>query len=122
MADLLFHPPPDVPFEFDFDVPYGARELLRAIGMPAPLPQAGPRSVALVRDEIALARQVITQLVPDERKLKEAFFYLAGHQQGYNDRVVSFETLPPDPVLVWTEEKLRQRGRPVSMPRAGEGR
>jgi hypothetical protein len=122
MVDLLFHPPPDVPFEFDFDIPYGARELLSAIGMPAPPPQPGPKSVALIRDEIALARKAIAQFARDERKLKEAFCYLAGHQQGYNDRVVSFETLPPDPVIVWTEDKLRRRGRPVDRPRAGEGR
>jgi hypothetical protein len=120
-AAIRLNRPQEVPLEFDFGIEYETRAWLEAAGMPTIPPRSGVRSASLVRDEMEFLGQAVA-LLSDDRKAREAIFYMDGNGQGYTDRVLVRDELPPDPVIVWVEETLRRRGRTVSMPRAGEGR
>lgn len=121
-ATIRLHRPPPLPFEVDFEIDYEVRNWLQAIGQPAAAPRAGPRSASMIRDELGIVRQVVTRILSDERILREALFYIEGNLEGYNDVAVVPEDLPPDPVIVWNEQRLRYAGRPLRISQAGEGR
>lgn len=121
-AAIRLHHPPKLPFELDFDFEYEARNWLEATGLPAAEPPAGPRSVAQVRDALEIVRRVVVEILSDDRTLRETLFYMEGVLEGYNDRARVPEDLPPDPVIVWTEQRLCESGRRVTISRAGEGR
>lgn len=121
-ASVRLNRPLDVPLEFNFDIELETRTWLEAAGVSSVPPRSDFRTASLVRDELELLDQAIAHVLSDDERVREAIFYIDGHQQGYTDRVVVPEQLPPDPVIVWTEEKLRRRGSPVTRPRAGEGR
>jgi hypothetical protein len=114
--------PLDVPLEFDFGSELETRTWLEAAGVSTVPPRSDFRTASLVRDELEVLDEAIAHVLSDDKRVREAIFYIDGSQQGYTDRVVVVEELPPDPVIVWTEEKLRRRRSPVTGPRAGEGR
>lgn len=88
---------------------FGPREWLRAQGLPTLPHRSGPMSSSLVLDELESVRQVVAHILCDDRKIREALFYLEGHIAGYNDRVLVPEEAPPLLVTKWTEERLRLR-------------
>jgi hypothetical protein len=88
---------------------FRAREWLRAQGLPTLPHRSGPISSTLIRDELESVRRVVTQILPDNRKVREALFYLRGRSAGYNDKALGPEEAPPPLVTNWTEERLRQR-------------
>jgi hypothetical protein len=90
---------------------YSARAWLEAQGLPKLPRRSGHKSSILVRDELESVHQVVTQILSDERKAREALFYLHGNMLGYNDRVLVPEEAPPQLVTNWTEERLRGRAK-----------
>jgi hypothetical protein len=88
---------------------YPPREWLRAQGLPTLPHRSGPISSTLVRDELESVGAVVAQILSDDRKVREALFYLRGDMAGYNDRVLVPEEAPPKFVADWTEERLRLR-------------
>jgi hypothetical protein len=90
---------------------YSAEAWLEAQGLPAPPRRPGPKSSIRLRDELELVHRVVTQILSDGRKVREALFYLDAHCKGYTDRVVVPEEAPPRPVTRWTDERLRGRGQ-----------
>lgn len=90
---------------------HSARAWLEAQGLPALSRRSGPKSPALLRDELESLRHLVTLILSDERKTKEALSYLDGRSRGYTDRVVVPEEAPPQLVTDWVEQRSRLRAR-----------
>lgn len=108
-ANICLHASRNHPLDPHLEFP--AEFWLGAQGLPARPRRPGPKSSIRIRDELELVRQVVTQIFADERKVREALFYLDGRMAGYNDRVLVPEEAPPPLVTRWTEERLRRRAR-----------
>lgn len=107
-AQITVHEPVD--HRLDLDRQLSARDWLEAQGLPTLPPRPGPKSQHLLRDELECVRQVVSQVLSDERKVREALLYWAGRNEGYTDRVLVSEEAPPKLITDWTEERLRLRG------------
>ena len=84
-----------------------ARDWLEARGLPTLPRRSGKMSTDLLRDELASVAEVVSNILSDERALREAVFYRSGLIQGYNDRVVVPEDAPPANIQRWAEARFR---------------
>lgn len=87
---------------------YSARAWLEARGLPTLPRRSGKMSLDLLRDELASVATVIASILSDPDALRAALFYQSGLSQGYNDRVVSPETAPPENIKRWAEVRFRR--------------
>ena len=105
-AEIEVHDVAGYPFH-----PYArcsARDWLEARGLPTLPRKSGKMSLLLLRDELASVAEVVANILPDERALREALFYRSGLIQGYNDRVVVPEDAPPANIQRWAEARFRK--------------
>lgn len=105
-AEVEMHDVGDYPFQPNTRC--SAREWLEARGLPTLPRRSGKMSVDLLRDELASVAEVVTNVLSDQRALREAIFYRSGLIRGYNDRVVVPEDAPPANIQKWAEARFRE--------------
>ena len=75
-SEIRIHEPYDHPLADRLILEHATRAFLNAQGLPAPPPATGPKTAAMLRDELALLHQAVGQILCDQSALGEAFFYL----------------------------------------------